>query len=69
MFRISDNLSGIKTFNAMINGQWVLMEYEPKTGSLWHRFDELTARGKNDFVLTVSDMKDNLNTYRTVFYR
>jgi|JI6StandDraft_1071083.scaffolds.fasta_scaffold02574_8 hypothetical protein len=69
LFRISDNLSGIKSFNAMINGQWVLMEYEPKTGALWHRFDELTAKGKNDFVLTVSDMKDNLSTYRTVFYR
>lgn len=69
MFRISDNLSGIKTFNAMINGQWVLMEYEPKTGTLWHHFDELTTKGKNDFVLTVSDMKDNLSTYRTVFFR
>jgi hypothetical protein len=46
LFRISDNLSGIKTFNAMINGQWVLMEYEPKTGSLWHRFDELTLKAK-----------------------
>ena len=68
LFRISDNLSGIKTFNAMINGQWALMEYEPKTGTLWHRFDESTTKGKNDFVLTVSDMKDNLSTYRTVFF-
>jgi len=69
LFRISDNLSGIKTFNAMINGKWVLMEYEPKTGTIWYSFDELTAKGKNDFVLTVSDMKDNLTTYRAVFYR
>ncbi len=69
LFRISDNLSGIKTFNAMINGQWALMEYDPKSGSLWHRFDELTAKGKNDFVLTVTDMKDNISTYRAVFYR
>jgi len=69
LFRISDNLSGIKTFNAMINGNWALMEFEPKTGTLWHRFDELTTKGKNDFVLTVSDMKDNVSTYRTVFFR
>jgi len=68
-FRISDSLSGIKTYNAMINGKWVLMEYEPKTGSLWHQFDELTIKGKNDFVLTVSDMKDNQTIYRAVFYR
>ncbi len=69
LFRISDNLSGIKSFNAMINGNWVLMEYEPKTGSLWHRFDESTNKGKNDFELTVSDMKDNLSTYKATFYR
>jgi hypothetical protein len=69
MFRISDNLSGIKTFNAMINGNWVLMEFEPKTGSLWHRFDESAVKGKNEFELTVSDMKDNLNTYKATFYR
>ncbi|MDP3467474.1 MAG: M23 family metallopeptidase [Daejeonella sp.] len=69
LFRISDNLSGIKTFNAMINGKWVLMEYEPKTGTIWYTFDELTAKGKNDFELTVSDMKDNLTNYRAVFYR
>lgn len=69
LFRISDNLSGIKSFNAMINGNWVLMEYEPKTGSLWYRFDESTYKGKNDFELTVSDMKDNLNTYKAIFYR
>ena len=69
LFRISDNLSGIKSFNAMINGNWVLMEYEPKTGSLWHRFEESSDKGKNDFELTVSDMKDNLNTYKATFYR
>jgi len=69
LFRISDNLSGINTFNAMINGQWVLMEYDPKSGSLWHRFDELTTKGKNDFVLTVTDKKNNQATYRAVFYR
>jgi hypothetical protein len=69
LFSISDNLSGIKTFNAMINGNWALMEFEPKTGTLWHRFDELTTKGKNDFELTVSDMKNNVSTYRTVFFR
>jgi hypothetical protein len=69
LFRISDNLSGIKSFNAKINGNWVLMEYEPKSGSLWHRFEESTYKGKNDFELTVSDMKDNLNTYKATFYR
>jgi hypothetical protein len=34
-FAISDNLSGIKTFNCFVNGQWVLMNYEYKSGRIW----------------------------------
>ncbi len=68
-FRISDNLSGINTFNARIDGRWILMEFDAKTGSLWHRFDELTAKGRHDFQLIVSDMKSNTSTYQAVFFR
>jgi len=69
LFKISDNLSGIKTFDAIMNGKWVLMEYDPKSGSLWHRFDDFTQKGRNDFTLTVVDKKDNQTTYRAFFYR
>ncbi len=33
--KISDNLSGIGTYRASINGQWILMQYDYKTGLLW----------------------------------
>ena len=29
-FRVSDNLSGIKSYKTLVDGKWVLMEYEPK---------------------------------------
>src|SRR5690606_16164135 len=32
--KISDDLSGIKSFNGFIDDQWVLMEYDPKSASL-----------------------------------
>jgi murein DD-endopeptidase MepM/ murein hydrolase activator NlpD len=31
---ISDNLSGVKSYRATIDGKWVLMEYEPKRSEL-----------------------------------
>lgn len=68
-FRISDNLSGIKTFRASIDGRWVLMEFDPKTGSLWHSFDEHTINGKHNFQLIVTDMKANSSTFNAVFYK
>ncbi|MBC7759278.1 MAG: M23 family metallopeptidase [Phormidesmis sp. FL-bin-119] len=68
-FKISDNLSGIKTFTGRINGKWVLMEYDAKTASLWHTFDDQTAKGKHEFHLTVMDMKSNTSTYNAVFFR
>jgi len=68
-FRISDKLSGIKSFNGYIDGKWVLMEFDAKTGNLWHSFDENTAAGKHQFELLVSDRKDNLKRYTLTFYR
>ncbi|MHA4896650.1 M23 family metallopeptidase [Pedobacter sp. PWIIR3] len=69
MFKIRDNLSGIKTFNGYIDGRWVLMEFDTKTASLWHTFDEMTARGKHNLELVVVDMKDNIKKYSITFYK
>lgn len=68
-FKISDALSGIKSFNGYIDGQWILMEFDTKTASLWHTFDERTLKGKHTFELIVVDMKDNLKKYVIDFYR
>ena len=68
-FKISDNLSGIKTFTGRINGKWVLMEYDAKTASLWHTFDDQTAKGRHDFQLSVTDMKSNTSTFSAAFFR
>lgn len=68
-FKISDNLSGIKTFTGRIDGKWVLMEYDAKTASLWHTFDNLTTKGQHEFELTVVDMCSNSTQYRARFSR
>jgi hypothetical protein len=68
-FKISDNLSGIDSFNALLDGKWVLMEYEPKTGSLWYRLENTLGIGKHDFQLVVSDRKNNTAMYHAVFFK
>ncbi len=68
-FKIRDNLSGIKSFNGYIDGKWVLMEFDTKTATLWHTFDERTASGKHSLELIVADMKDNVRRYAIEFYK
>jgi len=67
--KISDNLSGIKSFNGYIDDQWVLMQYDSKTASLWHTFEPGLAKGKHTFKLVVLDAKDNERVYQVNFSR
>jgi len=65
-FKISDDLSGIKSFNAYLNGQWILMNYEHKTGIITSDLPSgVTLRG--DFVLHVKDNAGNKKTLTLQF--
>lgn len=68
-FKIRDNLSGLKSFNGYIDGQWVLMEFDAKTATLWHTFDERTSPGKHTLKLVVDDLKNNVKVLNLDFYR
>lgn len=67
---ISDNLSGINTYDAYFNGKWVLMEYDYKTKKLRHDFeDNLFDEGRNDLKIVVSDNIGNSTTFESHFFR
>ncbi|MCA5004292.1 M23 family metallopeptidase [Sphingobacterium bovistauri] len=68
-FTISDNFSGIQSFNGYIDDQWVLMEYDSKNRHLWHRFDSSLSKGEHTFRLIVKDWKDNEKVYEAKFIR
>lgn len=68
-FKISDDLSGIHSFNGYIDDEWVLMEYDAKTASLWHSFEPSLAKGKHRFKLIVKDGSDNEKVYQVNFTR
>jgi hypothetical protein len=68
--RISDNLSGIATFDAWLNGKWILMHYEYKTRTIFHNFsDGIVDEGRNDLKVTVTDNVGNSTTFETHFFR
>lgn len=68
-FKISDNLSGIQSFDGYIDNQWVLMEYDSKSASLWHVFEEHLPKGKHRFKLIVKDWKDNEKIFEAEFVK
>ncbi len=63
-FTVSDDLSGIKSYSASINGEWILLKYDPKTKSITYEADEyLKFADSYQFELTVTDQKGNVATY------
>ena len=68
-FRISDNLSGIKSYMGKIDGKWVLMEWDFKSKILGYSFNADIAAGKHIFELTVTDSKNNSRYFTATFTR
>lgn len=67
---ITDDASGIDTYNAYLNGNWILMEYDYKTNLLVHDFsDGKVQNGKNELKVTVTDNVGNSTTFETYFFR
>ncbi|NNK17699.1 MAG: M23 family metallopeptidase [Maribacter sp.] len=67
---ISDDLSGINTYSATLNGEWILMEYEPKTKTLTYNFDDKILDKKQcELKVVVKDNVGNTSNYEVSFYR
>lgn len=67
---IKDDLSGINTYNAYINNQWILMEYDYKKAQLTFDCADATfISGKNQFKLEVSDEIGNTSVFETYFVK
>jgi hypothetical protein len=62
-FTIKDNLSGIKSFEAFVNGEWVLMRYEHKQAVIWSEPLEVSL-GKGPVILRVTDQAGNVAEWK-----
>ncbi|GIL21597.1 MAG: hypothetical protein BroJett042_01100 [Bacteroidota bacterium] len=63
-FKIKDNLSGIAYFEAHLNGEWLLMVYDYKTGILKSEKPQPDKILKGDFELKVVDQAGNEALFR-----
>jgi hypothetical protein len=68
-FEISDNLSGVATYNGYVDGKWVLFEFNPKKDMIYYTFDDHVTPGAHKLKLVVVDNVGNTNTYETEFTR
>lgn len=73
-FKISDNFSTAPNmdelyFSATVDGNWILMEYDRKSGRITHRFDEHIPSGKHHLRLEVRDVMGNSTVYEKNFLR
>lgn len=64
-----DELSGIKKYNAYIDGNWVLCEYEFKEDLLFYTFDEFVPPGAHRFNIEVTDAKGNVSKWKCTFIK
>ncbi len=70
-FRIKDELSGIKSYEGLLDDKWALFEYDAKTNTIVHYFDDkrFELGKRHRFVLKVTDYKDNIKTYEASFWK
>jgi hypothetical protein len=71
VFIIQDNLSGIDIVNGIIDGNWVLFEYDPKTRRIFYRFDPIRLKygKKHDLKLNITDKCGNVATFDAEFFK
>ncbi|RZP04603.1 MAG: M23 family metallopeptidase [Flavobacteriales bacterium] len=68
--KITDDLSGISSYRATINGQFILMEYDYKKDVLTYDFkDQIISEVENNLKLIVIDNVGNNATFESTFYR
>ncbi|WP_405572361.1 M23 family metallopeptidase [Winogradskyella sp. Asnod2-B02-A] len=68
--KITDDLSGISKYRATVNGKWILMEYDYKTNTLTHDFnDNIVNDTKNELKIIVTDNVGNSSTFEATFFR
>lgn len=62
-FKIRDDLSGINSYEANINGQWLLMHYDSKSATIWSEKLNKGEPLKGELRLVVKDEAGNETTY------
>ncbi len=74
VFRVQDNLAAagkVKalTYDAYIDGQWILMEHDAKTKTITHYFEDWLGKGTHELLIVARDDRGNVARYSNKFIR
>ena len=68
--KVSDGLSGVKSYRAEIDGDWILLEYDAKKELLTYDFNDKELTGnKHTLKVIAVDNVNNSNTYIATFFK
>jgi len=68
-FTVEDTLSGLSAYNAFVDGEWILLEYDPKNKKLIHYFDGKVKPGQHELEIVVEDSVKNEKRLKLEFVR
>ncbi|MDO4228736.1 MAG: M23 family metallopeptidase [Capnocytophaga sp.] len=68
---VKDDLSGVESYSASLNGEWILFEYDPKTRSLVFDFSDIDTKKTNSYKLemTAKDGVGNVQKLEVSFIK
>ena len=68
--KITDNETGIKSYQVKINNKWTLFEYEYKRSELFYKFDSYFLNKKNNLIeVLIEDLAGNKTQKNFTFFR
>lgn len=69
-FRVSDAQTGIGNVQAYIDGKWILIDWDPKTGRCTYDFNDLPLEGsQHQLRIVVTDRTGNRREKKLTFFR
>lgn len=54
-FKVTDNLSGVKSYSLRDNGSWVVLGYDPKKSMMYYEYEKGTEQTQHELSITVED--------------
>jgi hypothetical protein len=67
-FKIRDDMSGILTYEATINGEWMSMYFDAKSNTIWSKQLDRSKPLRGDFQLRVTDNAGNESYFTTKIF-
>lgn len=66
---ISDDMTGIKSYNMYLNDKWILGQYDAKNNLLYYDIDDHMKAGQNNLKVVVRDDVGNEKVYKATLIR